>query len=350
MTQLYLSCSERALESVWQRLAEAGRKAALRSPGGGMAVVPDPDAETLRLTIYLLKGSLIDSAALLSKSLADEDLWIAREWLQRFVVERTLLPLVEPMLAELEVRGEYRERNLVIFGPSESKTKGSEVFGEHVERASRVLEDPGRYYGELADPLVGGANALYAAGIEAARDRGFPEDSVVVAPPEALGFRIDHEGLSVQSWRKKSVIEAEAVGFGLGSASVLAELFERHSVELDLGEVERLEADWRGQGLAFGIGLILRGLQDPPVVIPVGSVYQQPAIGSTMQNLAVAQAASANVAAGATVPLILPAWCLNPTFSTPSGPLSPTPLVAASASGTQQAMWDMIRARYRGGS
>ena len=107
-------------------------------------------------------------------------------------------------------------------------------------------------------------------------------------------------------------------------------------------------AAWREEGFAFGIGLVLRGLQDPPVVIPVGSVYQQPVMGSAMQNLAVGQAARVFVAAGATVPLILPAWCLNRSLAPPSGPVAPTVLIAMSARGSQSEMWSRIEVRHRG--
>src|SRR5262249_28895828 len=153
---------------------------------------------------------------------------------------------------------------------------------------------------------------------------------------------------SVVSWRKKGVIAVEAVGFGVGSEDALGDLFERHQVPLNLSDLSRTTAGWNAEGLFFGVGIILRGLEDPPITIPVGSVYQQPLGAGSIQNLAVAKPASPIVGAGATVPLILPAWCLNPTFSSPNGPLNPTPLVAASASGSQHAVWAGIRSRWRG--
>ncbi len=191
---------------------------------------------------------------------------------------------------------------------------------------------------------MGGANALYAAGLEAARARGH-RDEVIIGSPEALGFSVDKDEHSVIAWRQKSVIEAHAVGFSLGSTDEVARLFYEHELSLDLPELMSSVSAWRDQGLFYGIGLILRGLEDPPVVIPTGAVFQQPSIGLGMQNLAAAKSANAMVAAGATVPIILPAWCLNQTLASPSGPMTATPLVSASAGGTQDDVWNRIRAR-----
>src|SRR5882757_5798531 len=76
------------------------------------------------------------------------------------------------------------------------------------------------------------------------------------------------------------------------------------------------------------------GEHDPEKRVPVlGKVSQvpkafrcrglQPAMGT--QNLAVAQAHQVTVGVGASVPLVLPAWCLNPTFSLPHGPMTSHP-------------------------
>jgi len=152
---------------------------------------------------------------------------------------------------------------------------------------------------------------------------------------------------SVVAWQENSTIAVDAVGFCRHSISEAAHLFTNHQIDVDCDDLKRKLDAWHKEGLDFAVGLVLRGLQDPPVLIPVGSVYQQPSIGSQKQNLAIAKAARPMVAAGATVPLILPAWCLNPTFSPPNGPLVPTPLISTSAGGTQQAVWKRIEDRYR---
>ena len=221
------------------------------------------------------------------------------------------------------------------------------VFIQESEVGAHVREHPHKYYGSLADPLTGGANVLYAAGFEAARARDLPDDRIVVATPEALGFELDTGNNSVVAWLKKSTITVEAVGFSRNSIEEVVRLFTDHQVDVVRDDLERKFDAWRQEGLDFAVGLVLRGLKDPPVVIPVGSVYQQPSIGSQAQNLAIAKPASPMVAASATVPLILPAWCLNQSFSPPKGPLVPTPLITVSAGGTQQDVWERINNRYR---
>lgn len=105
---------------------------------------------------------------------------------------------------------------------------------------------------------------------------------------------------------------------------------------------------WRAKGYAFAVAIALIGLEDPPVVIPVGSVYQQPQINTPVQNLAAAAGVTVAVPAGAIVPIVLPAFCLNHSFGPPSGPLAPTSLVFSAAGGTQQDVWSGIERRNRG--
>lgn len=353
MSHLYWSCRRNVEEEVLHLLAEHGREANVLGSGNGMPIISIscPDSEALRLTADLLARQRIVSAALMSGPLFEDNLWLAAEWWRRMVVERTEVSRMESVANRLRPEREHSERNLVIFGLHEKVMPPPEeanVPTHEVEVGAHVRENPYKYYGDLADPLTGGANALYAAGFEAARARHLPDDRIVVASPEALGFELDTGKNSVVAWQKKSTIAVEAVGFCRNSITEAAHLFTNHQIDVDCDDLERKFDAWRKEGLDLAVGLVLRGLQDPPVVIPVGSVYQQPSIGSRQQNLAIAKPARPMVAAGATVPLILPAWCLNRTFSPPNGPLVPTPLISASAGGTQQAVWRRISDRYRG--
>jgi hypothetical protein len=229
-------------------------------------------------------------------------------------------------------------------GPKSASDGGSRQIS-----VEAVHANPAIYYGDFADPDVGGANVLFAAGIETARARKLGEDQVLVGGPEDFGFDVDKSSESVVSWRKKRIIAVEAVGFGLGDwQTALAQWEGFRGPALNKRDVEQSIADWQSSGLQFGLAVLLHGLEDPPVVIPMGAIYQQPSLGSTNQNLAVAKSNTSLVGAGATVPLVLPAWCLNPTFSPPNGPMFPTPLVASSASGSQQGVWSSIRTRYQG--
>ena len=356
MSHLYWSCSHNVEQELLHLLRENGREANVLGSGNGMPIISISclDPEVLRLTADLLARERIVSAALMSGPLFEDNLWLAAEWWERMVVERTEVSRMKSVSNRLRPEGEHSERNLVIFGLHEKVTPPREeanVLTQEMEVGARVREHPYKYYGNLADPRTGGANALYAAGFEAARARHLPNDCIVVGSPEALGFELDTGKHSVVAWQKKSTIAVEAVGFSGNSiteAGQLFTLFANHQIDVDYEDLKRKFDAWRKEKLDFAVGLVLRGLQDPPVVIPVGSVYQQPSIGSQQQNLAIAKPARAMVAAGATVPLILPAWCLNPTFSPPQGPLVPTPLITASAGGTQHEVWGRIKNRYRG--
>ena len=59
--------------------------------------------------------------------------------------------------------------------------------------------------------------------------------------------------------------------------------------------------------------------------------------------------AAAIVDPRATVRIILPAYCLDPTFSPPSGPMEPTVLIYTRAAGYQTDVWDDIRECYGSG-
>ena len=352
MGHLYWSCLQEAQEELLYLVAENGCKASVVGSSNGIPiiVVSGSDMKVLRLTLDLIAQQRITSAAIMSVPLLEDNLWFAAEWSGCLVVECAEISGIASELSWLQPEGEEAERNLVIFRVPEKITSSPEEangFTQEGEVSALVRELPHKYYGNLADPLVGGASALYAAGFEAARARDLPEDRIVVASPEALGFELDNRNNSVVAWQKKSVISVEAVGFGRGSIEEVFRLFADHEVDVVRDDLERKFDDWRLEGLDLAVGLVLRGHEDPPVVIPVGSVYQQPSIGSQAQNLAIAKPASPMVAAGATVPLILPAWCLNQTFSEPKGPVVPTPLIATSAGGTQRDVWERINNRYR---
>lgn len=352
MSHLYWSCSHDVQEEMLRLLAESGREANVLGSGNGMPIISTscPDSGALRLTADLLARKRIVSAALMSGPLFEDNLWLATEWWGRMVVEDTQVSRMESVSNRLRPEGEHSERSLVIFGLREKVMPPPEeanVVTQGVEVGAHVRENPYKYYGDLADPFTGGANALYAAGFEAAQVRDLPGDRIVVASPEALGFELDTGKNSVVAWQKKSTIAVEAVGFCRNSIAEAAHFLANHQIDVDCDDLDRMFDAWRKEELDLAIGLVLRGLQDPPVVIPVGSVYQQPSIGSQKQNLAIAKPARHTVAAGATVPLILPAWCLNRTFSPPNGPLVPTPLISTSVGGSQQAVWRRINDRYR---
>lgn len=360
MSELYLCAGDESPESLVGLLASNGWEGRIDGLGNGspLVAVPEPDARLLRFAAELLRAQRLRSAGLFVRRLHPDDLYLAAEWWGRIVVEADLVGRGDVFGGLLLFEKTYDPRGLSIFkvapkAVAEDRYEERGGIGPIAAtrvRATEILADPRRYYGEFADEAVGGANALYAAGLEAARERGLPEGEVLVGDPEAFGFEVDAGENSIVGWRRKGVIAAEAAGFGLGSWEEAQHLYARHGQDLDLKDLQHRAEEWSQQGFGYGLAIILRGLQDPPVVIPTGAVFQQPSMGSPMQTLGIAQPANIIVAVGATVPLILPAYCLNPSFSPPGGPVAPTPLLAPAVSGPQGAVWDGIRRRYRGHS
>ncbi len=337
MGELYWACDAEAVPALSARLE---RPAPVAGLGNGRTVLhmTDADERLVRLTVRLLADGRIHGAALVSAPLPQERLWFAAEWGGVLVADTAAAEPLARLADILAPAKSHMDLDLRIFRPR--------TLPDRYAAADDVLADPARFYGDLADPDLGGANVLFAAGRDAAQERGLSGE-ILIGEPEDFGFIRDTGEHSVVAWRRRSIIDVKAFGFRLGEHELVRQFFAEHRVEDAHESLYRDTEDWRSQDLHFGVAMILIGLEDPPVVIPSGSVYQQPQMGAPMQNLAVAQPASPMVAAGATVPLILPAWCLNQTLSPPAGPLSPTPLVAAGAAGSQGEVWDGLAQRYR---
>ncbi|MCM2505499.1 hypothetical protein NDN16_17670 [Aureimonas altamirensis] len=360
MSELYLCAGDDGPESLVSLLASKGWEGRIDGFGNGMPIVavPEPDERLLRFTAELLRSERLRSAGVFVQRLHPDDLYLAAEWWGGLVVEGDLVVQGDVFDGILVFEKAYEPRNLSILriAPEAAHDVLHDESGDIGPiaavrmRATEVLADPVRYYGEFTKAEVGGANALYAAGLEAAQERGLPAGEILVGDPAAFGFEVDAGENSIVRWRRDGVIAAEAAGFGLGHWDEAMQLYAAHGQELDLQDLQLRAEEWSHRGLRYGIAIIFKGLQDPPVAIPMGAVFQQPSIGSPMQTLGIAQPANVVVPAGATVPLILPAYCLNPSFLPPNGPVAPTPLLASAVSGPQGAVWDGISRRYRGQS
>ena len=222
-------------------------------------VVSGSDLKVLRLILNLIAQQRIVSAAVMSAPLHEDNLWIAAEWSGCIVVERAEIGGIGSEINWLQPEGEDSERSLVIFRVPEEITSSLEEandFTHEGEVGALVRERPHKFYGKLADPLTGGASALYAAGFEAARARELPKDRIVVASPEALGFKLDNGNNSVVAWQKKSFISVEAVGFSRSSIEEVSRLLADHEVDVtrdDLGTEVRCVAP-RGIGPCRRLG------------------------------------------------------------------------------------------------
>jgi hypothetical protein len=362
MGSLYWSFEEREFDALLGRLHEWGHEVKPATMVNGLMVihVPEPSDRILQETLKLIAWKRLKSAALVATALSPKNLFVAVEWWDRFVIESSELKAVRHLKSWLRNEREYKPLDLIIFeihdaaDDTEVRDGGDSVsFGDFIVQAASaeaVQADPKRFYGRFASPDVGGANVLFAVGQEAAEMRGLGTSTVLVGAPDVFGFDVDDDQNSVVRWRQKGAIAVEAFGFSLTQWHGAVKQWDTFPLELlDEAATTNEIVGWLESGLQFGLAMVLRGLNDPPVVIPMGSIYQQPVMGLRSQNLAVAKAGVHMVGAGATVPLVLPAWCLNPTFSPPYGPLTPTPLVAT-ASGSQQSVWNGIRRRYGAGA
>jgi hypothetical protein len=360
MSHLYWSCEGKELDALLERLHEFGHALRLAGTANGLKIihVSAPDGYILQETARLISQKRLKTAALVGSELPLEKLFIAAEWWNKFVVEKSEVAAAVQSVPWLQRLDDYDPLDLVIFQvrENEARAETSEVrdsdffleFPTQPVSEQAVRANPEKYYGRFASPDVGGANALFAAGQEAAKMRDLGTDTVFVGDPEVFGFGIDESKESVISLRKQNAITVDAFGFELSQWHDVIKRMEGFSANsFDEAAAAEEIVKWNESGISFGLAIVLRGLIDPPVVIPLGSIYQQPTMGSRGQNLATAQPAAHVISPGATVPLVLPAWCINPTFSPPYGSMMPTPLVATGASGSQHAVWDGIRARYR---
>lgn len=307
MSELYLCVNCDSQENLIDLLASNGRVGRIDGPRNGvpLVAVPNPDGRLLRFTAELLRAERLRSAGLFVQRLHPDELYIAAEWWGRMVVEADLvgqsdvfggLLVLEKTYDPRSLSISYDPRSLSIFKVAPMDTD-KVPFQELPDigpiaaiqvPATEILNDPRRYYGEFVEEEVGGANALYAAGLEAAREQGLPEGQVLVGDPRAFGFDVDAGEESIVGWMRKGVISAEATGFGLGYWGEAQRLYTACGQELDLRDLERRAEEWSHKGFRFGVAIILAGIQDPPVVIPTGAVFQQPSMGSPMQTLGIA--------------------------------------------------------------
>ena len=358
MTTLYLSAIQDQAQGALAKLrADVGHGQLVRDRFGQTIIAFDePGDEILFKGFQLISQDAIKSAVLVSQPLSSDELWIAGEFWGKFLADPDCAHRIDIFAARSARELRVADRNMLIFEAARADAatfngRASGLLGTRQVSARAVLENPSAIYGVFADPAIGGANALFAAGQEAMKlhyDQGpiIVRDQVLVGAPEAFGFVEDTGEASTVAWQRKSVIAIEAIGFGLGDWSAALGLLAKHDVaEAFHGHREQF-SEWNARDCRFGLAIVLRGIEDPPVVIPAGAVFQQPHMGSGDQNLAAAKAASVFVAAGATVPVILPAYCLNPTFSPPSGPMMPTALVYPSLGQSQSEVWNGIRRRY----
>lgn len=199
MSSLYWSCADSSVEMVLAKLRYASHSQPSMARGNGLCVaIENPDAALIAKTLPMIAEGLLTSGVLVERQLAADEIWIASEWSGRFLIEDALFDAAGLSTDEQSELAEVLDRHFRIlfaarFEPeseSSDRIHKEALPGEPIPR-SIVLDDPARFYGDYADGWIGGANALYAAGLEAARARNLASDLIVLGGPEDFGFSRD---------------------------------------------------------------------------------------------------------------------------------------------------------------
>ena len=133
MGYLYWACKELRVSRLLQRAKSFDRIGKIVGKGTGWAVIQiqDADGNVIRESVRLISRQELVSAALVGEPLSSDELFIATEWRQRFVVGRTELGAITE-LGGLERETDFPPRDLSIF----------RVFGDIEPDEFAPLETP----------------------------------------------------------------------------------------------------------------------------------------------------------------------------------------------------------------
>ncbi len=301
------------------------------------------------------------SAALLPEIPPEDLRWLAAEWRGALVVHLDLMDRLGEA-GEGRWQVEHTDENLgiavlrpqrerpaqqrrtppvrVLEGTSTGHTATAHREELHSDlpavarvRLREVEQDLSSWFGDLADPEVGGAIALLT--LSGARP---DSDALVLRNPAALGLVCEYPENSLAAYRRDAGLRISGIGTTVREApGRVAGL--RASPAAWARELENLS----GTDCAADYAALLEcaALRDPEIVISEGTVLEQTGITGA-QTLGVARTRKAVVDIGQIVPLALPAWCLNRSLSAPGGePVRPTPL-RLSSGGSQREVWDTL--------
>lgn len=323
------------------------------------------DAAQLEALRTGLTQNSIRSAALLKTTPDPGMLWVAAEWWGRLVVDRSILGEIEPALALWVYQGSYRNEtnqlDLAIFTPNPEGTQGqiseqipSElkpefvrvsdpiVFQERLDDeeacvlrvdSSAIRRNPKKWFGDLADERVGGANALLAHMREM-------DDGTILLPNLTLAF-LDRE----------TALASLAELTDAGGLIVRSAGFSRDQIDatnwytaapFKSSRNEFLDNLRDSQTAAnYAVALEIEAPDDPEVIIGSGVVFEQLTLNG-IQNLATVPAQVQTIAAGQIVPMILPAWCINRSLQPPSGQQMRLTRLHSKAGHNQSDVWTRI--------
>ncbi|MCZ0990375.1 hypothetical protein [Streptomyces diastatochromogenes] len=319
-------------------------------------------ADLVRLLFDALLGEGVRSAAFLPGIPPEELRWLATEWRGALVTHLDLADLLG-VASESQWHWAHTDENqrIAVLRPQQERPEveqktppvrvlegtatayREELFSNVPAvarvRLSEVRQDLSSWFGDLAEPDVGGAIALLT--LSGARK---DSDSLVLRNPAALGLVCEYPEHSLAAYRRDAGLQVSGVGTTMREAP-------RHVVELRASseewahELDRLSgADCAADYVAL---LELSALRDPEIVIGEGTVLEQTGITGA-QTLSVARPRSVTVSIDEIIPVALPAWCLNASLNAPNGePIRPTPLRFSEGS-TQREVWDTLSDLLKG--
>lgn len=346
-------------ENIRQRLTLTSTRPSGRSV---LWVCAAPPARVSAVLAEALAAGLVTSAALVPADIPDELLWVAREWYGAFVVDRELVGLLGDRSGTWTDDSGYgtAEFHALILRPAHpgpgdpepqrpSAPRNVETAREY---AASITDDrpvvasttlaavrraPADWFGELADPRLGGAFALLAlSGVRSV------STNIKLGNPAALRLQVRDSDVGLPSHVRSGRLTVQAYGYSRNNAGSVAALHPESADSTMLGAL--------GERTNYGILLTIEVNEDPEVEIDDGSIFEQISVND-VQTLATAKAHRMTVGPGAFTPLALPAWCLNSSFKPPSGqPVRPTPLGLITPGQSQNGVWAERNSVLAGGA
>jgi hypothetical protein len=336
-------------EGIKERLALTGTRL---SQGRVLWISVAPPADISATLAELLSRQVVTSAALVRADIAEERLWVAHEWFGAFVVDRDLVGLagersgiwIEDYSHDA---GEFRVLILRPAHPASpddsqegalQQVETTREYATAITHGQSVVVDTtlaavrramGDWFGDLADPRVGGAFALLALS-----DARSDSNGITLRSPAALGLKVALSDVSLSGHARAGRLAIRGYGYSDHNAQRVA------AATPGLPELaERVLLEALGGRTHYGILLEIEVNVDPEVEIGEGSLFEQVSLND-VQTLAAAEPRQMTVGVGRFAPLALPAWCLNKSLAPPAGQqVRPTPLVLNTPGQSQHEVW-----------
>lgn len=308
-----------------------------------------PPADVAPALAELLASGVVLSAALVSADIPDERLWVAHEWTGAFVVDRDLAELLGRASDTWVEDSSYQEfrilrpRRLGRLDDAESwpssHVETAREYASAIADGRAVQADTtlaavrgamGEWFGDLADPRVGGALALLALS-------GATSDSTAIAlrSPAALRLRLAASAVSLPSHVRAGRLAVRGYGYSQDNAQAVAAAVP----EMSLESAETVLREGLRERIPYGVLLMIEATVDPEVEIEEGSIFEQVSMNG-VQTLAAAAPKRLTVRPGTFAPLAVPAWCLNSSLAAPAGEqVRPTPLALIAQGRSQDEVW-----------